>query len=66
MSAEAQGCTYTKHPDQPPCNKVCDPGYTLCPHHILLTQAEANGVAAKKPPASSKQTIHQTPRGYEQ
>jgi hypothetical protein len=66
MSTEAQGCTYTRN-NGVPCAKVCDPGQILCPHHILISQAEANIRKTKgKPPASEKGNARRTPRGYEQ
>jgi hypothetical protein len=63
MSDEAEGCLYREHTNGPVCAKICDPGHSMCPHHILLaqTKAEAN---IKKPAAPERR--HRTPRGYEQ
>jgi hypothetical protein len=60
---EAPGCSYREREDKPPCNKVCDAGETMCPHHLLLTKT----AAAPKPPAKedSKRKFR-TPRGYDE
>ena len=62
MSEEAKGCLHREHKGAPPCNKMCDAGQTLCPHHLLMTQA----ASAKKPVAKATSQTHRTPRGYEQ
>lgn len=49
-----QGCMYREHTNGPMCNKVCDPGQTLCPHHLLLTTQQTKADTAK------------TPRGYQE
>lgn len=46
-----QGCTHnggTTGRKILNCGKVCDPGQTLCPHHILLTQAQADEATRKE------------------
>jgi hypothetical protein len=53
-----KGCEYKKRDFDPPCNKVCDPGETLCPHHKLLTE---HAKAQKQAKADDK-----TPRGYQE
>lgn len=59
MSEEPQACQYREHEHQSTCNKVCNPGYVLCPFHQLLTcqtGAELNTVTR----------TYQTPRGYQE
>lgn len=51
-----QGCMYREHTNGPMCNKLCDPGQRLCPHHLLLTAAQ--------PTKTTKTTA--TPRGYQE
>jgi hypothetical protein len=52
----AAGCQYRQHEGESTCNKICDPGQTLCPFHLLLTTHE---LQEAKSPQSFK-----TPRGY--
>lgn len=37
-----QGCTYREHEDEADCNKLCNPGHKMCPHHELLLQTRAD------------------------
>ena len=58
--SEAAGCNYREHKGQPPCNKICDPGESQCPHHLLL-----QAVTKPKPPARETEgRVYQTPRAY--
>lgn len=50
-ATERKGCIYIEHPHGPNCNKVCDPGENLCPHHKLLTSAAQVKTEAKTPRA---------------
>jgi hypothetical protein len=36
---EPRGCAHREHRDSAPCNKLCNPGHSLCPHHELLAEA---------------------------
>jgi len=54
---EPAGCNHRESEHETTCNKVCNPGETLCPYHKLLTQqtgAELNTVTK----------TYQTPRAY--
>jgi hypothetical protein len=37
-----QGCHHREHEHTAPCNKLCEPGHTLCPYHQLLADFEAD------------------------
>jgi hypothetical protein len=65
MSTEAVGCSYREREDKPPCNKVCDAGEALCPHHLLL-QATTRKPPAPAPAAEDGQRRWKTPRGYDE
>jgi hypothetical protein len=57
----SEGCTHRERKDSPLCNKVCDAGETLCPHHLLLQTSKP------KPPAREDgQRKWRTPRGYDE
>ncbi len=60
---ETNGCSYVVNQHTGAlCHKVCDAEQTMCPHHILLTSANAD---AKKPPRSVQPNpVHKTPRAY--
>jgi hypothetical protein len=36
---EARGCAHREHKDTAPCNKLCNPGHSMCPYHELLADA---------------------------
>ena len=62
----ATGCEYREYKGFPQCNKVCDAGKNMCPHHLLLIQAKAE---QRKPPAkagSKPRPTSTTPRAYQQ
>jgi hypothetical protein len=59
-TTEPEGCRYREHSGDSFCNKLCDPGGTLCPFHQLLSQQEGE---ESKP---VRQMIHKTPRGYQE
>ena len=50
------GCQYREHKDGVECHKVCDPGQSLCPFHLMLTSHDAE--QGKEPRAMK------TPKGY--
>jgi hypothetical protein len=62
--SELEGCSHREHKDSPPCNKVCDAGETLCPHHLVLSK-----MPRRKPPAPATAIESgrkfRTPRGYD-
>jgi hypothetical protein len=41
-AADPQGCVHREHKGAPTCNKLCSPGHRMCPHHELLTEAQAD------------------------
>ena len=62
-----QGCQHREAFGSAQCNKLCDPGHSLCPYHLLLAQAEGTlGVESGKPPQKEKSSAktYQTPRAY--
>lgn len=54
------GCQYREHKLQTACHKVCDPGQTLCPFHLLLTSED--GPTAERMRQATR--LVKTPRGY--
>ena len=61
--SEATGCEYREHKGVLQCKKLCDPGQTMCPHHLLLTQAKAG---QRKPIARVESRASNTPRAYQE
>lgn len=60
--SEEPGCRFHEHAGTAPCNKVCDPGETFCPHHLLLaTTRPADGPTAERMRQATK-----TPRAYQE
>jgi hypothetical protein len=59
MAHQEQGCQYREHEGQSTCNKLCNPGETLCPYHQILT-AEAGAEL------DTVTKTYKTPRGYQQ
>jgi hypothetical protein len=45
---DPQGCSHREHEGAAPCNKLCDPGHRLCPHHELLADAQAERKEKRK------------------
>jgi hypothetical protein len=61
--SEETGCSHREHKDSPPCNKVCDAGQSLCPHHLFFQMA-----GKRKPPTPVPEDEYRkfrTPRGYD-
>jgi hypothetical protein len=63
MSDTPAGCQYREHKGESACNKVCDPGRTLCPFHLLLTDHQPkDGPTAERMRQATRPV--KTPRGY--
>lgn len=68
----SEGCQHREHELETTCNKVCDPGHTLCPYHLLLAQSEGRLCVEtpdptpppKKTAARVTEKIFETPRAY--
>jgi hypothetical protein len=57
------GCQHRDHKLETTCNKVCDPGQTLCPHHLMLSQeCPPDGPTAERMRQASRPV--KTPKGY--
>ena len=54
------GCQHQENPAASKCNKLCDPGETLCPYHLLLAAVELDAEKRKPQPAQT----YKTPRAY--
>lgn len=37
-----EGCKHREHKSEAVCNKLCNPGKTLCPHHQLIEEVRAD------------------------
>jgi hypothetical protein len=59
-TTETAGCQHREHKNAPTCKKLCDPGESLCPHHLLL----AAQVEQRKSSQKTAGTNHATPRAY--
>jgi hypothetical protein len=71
MPEDNLGCSYREREDKPPCNKVCDAGEALCPHHLLLQSVlQTQYPPKRKPPAPAPapdgERRWKTPRGYDE
>jgi hypothetical protein len=59
----SEGCQYREHKGESTCNKICDPGQTLCPFHLLITSTRpSDGPTAKRMREATRPV--KTPRGY--
>lgn len=61
MNAAIKGCTQLVNANGATCNKVCDPGQDLCPHHILLRDSKKPAGSAPAPEGARR---YKTPRAY--
>jgi hypothetical protein len=59
-------CIYREIPGHAPCNKVCDPGKTLCPHHELLQESQPMFPDPQEIPAGSARQKYKTPKAYQE
>ena len=57
------GCLYREYWGAMACKKICDPGYTLCPHHLLLAKSEGR-LCVEETQQKSAPHAYQTPRAY--
>lgn len=55
------GCQHQENDGASKCNKVCDPGQTLCPFHRLLADNPPDTTKAKPPKTVQS---FKTPRAY--